>query len=111
MIRPLPVDWSKELHSTLLGDHLDSLRNDLLPLGLEAQSDPTEFDFGIVALVEEVDLFQFCHLIGTAENNNKIIINIFSSFQLFRDTLSLSRYIKMCRLNEGEESQYKVTNL
>ena len=67
MIRLSPVDWPKELHSTLLGDHLNGLRNDLLPLGLEAQSDPTEFDFGIVVVVEMVDLLQFGHLGGTAK--------------------------------------------
>jgi len=49
----------------LLGDHLDSLRNDILPLGLETQSDPTEFDLGIVVVLEMVQLLQFGHLSGT----------------------------------------------
>jgi hypothetical protein len=77
MIWPSPIDWSQELHSALLGDHFDGLRNDLLPLSLEAQSDPTELDLGIVVVVEMVDLLKFSHFCDTEvkkQDNHQLLV-------------------------------------
>ncbi len=86
MIWPSPIDWSQELHSSLLGDHFDGLRNDLLPLSLEAQPDPTELDLGIVVVVEMIDLLKLSHFCDT-EKNSKIITNFFGLIDVFLKNL------------------------
>ena len=70
-IKILPVNWSEKFHSPLLGDHLYSQRNCIIPFTSKTKSNPTKFDFWVVDRIEIVQLLHFryfCH----AENNRII---------------------------------------